>query len=326
LSDIKPENKMPLIQSVLGYMSVSNWPKSIELKADIFGLINLPNLGYIRAEPNQSLCFETAQIAANILPNQFIKNSTIRLCLHPTNHLCYEEGMIFDEPVEQTVSKNTNALHQATVFFQEHLPDFWQVVENITCEFVVFSSPNHNSFAGIMQQGTAYFNVESKIQTPVFFIDDIAHQCGHVIFNALTLEASKYLKVPKDQPLNGFVEAPNETRGVYGAFHGLFTYTTILHGLDKVLDLENEFTDDLRHEAIGRMGFYVQKFAMDLKSMGNADILTDEGITFWKQFAEGCQYIGQKYGSMLQTLDYSNQPYMFQYDLFQTRNPISKIV
>ncbi len=324
LSDIKPEEKIPLVQSVLGYMPVQNWPKTILLKADILGLINLPNLGYIRAEPNATIDLETKQIAINIVPNQFIKNSTIRLCLHPTDHLTFgQEGIVFDEPIEQTLTKNTNSLYEATSFFQKHLPDFWQVLQSVTREFVVFSSsPAYHSFAGIMQHGTAYFNVENKTQTAVFFIDDIAHQCGHIIFNALTLETDKYLKVPKDQPLNGFVEAPNETRGVYGAFHGLFTYTTILNGLDKVLDLENEFTDDLCHEAIGRMGFYIQKFMMDLKSMGNTDILTEEGINYWKQFAEGCQYIAQKYGDILQPLDYSNQPYTFQYDLFKTLNPI----
>jgi len=259
LLDVNTADKTPLEQCLLGYTSEANRPASIALKADRFGLVNLPNLGYLHANSNEVLRFSTQKIVLNT----FLENSKIRLCLHPTDHLSYEEGITFDEPIEQTLQKNREAIREATHFFQTYLSEFWQAIESVTREFVVFSSPpQRHSFAGIMQHGTAYFNVENKAQTPVFFIDDIAHQCGHVIFNALTLETEKYLCVPKDQSLAGFIESPNEIRGVYGAFHGLFTYTTILNSLDKVSDLKTEFENDLRHEVFGRMGFIFKNLAL----------------------------------------------------------------
>lgn len=175
-----------------------------------------------------------------------------------------------------------------------------------------------------MHHGTAYFNTENKIQTPVFFIDDIAHQCGHIIFNVLTLDTPKYLKVPKDHSLKNYSTNPGEMRGAYGAFHGLFTYTCILDALDEVLQSQY-FTDkNLRFEALGRIGFYLHKFYLDLKLMNNPEILTDAGLDFHRQFNEGFQEILARYKKEIQGFDYSNQPYTFQYDRFKESNLLSK--
>ncbi len=324
LSNISSENKVSLEQTLFSYISEEKHPSEITLKADLFGLVNLPNLGYIRANPYEELRLSSQEIKQRLIANQFLKNSNIRLSLHPTNHLAYQEGVIFDESVEQSLIKHQTHLDKATSFFQTILPDFWQLIEDSTREFVVFNSPNHNSFAGIMQQGCAYFNIENKQKSAIFFIDDIAHQCGHIIFNILTLETNKFLKVPKDHPLNGFSPNPQENRGVYGAFHGLFTYTTILHSLDKALKSRDLFDDIQHHEALGRMGFYMSKFYLDLQLMNNSDILTENGLEYHKQFYEGFNSLFQEYGQYLALFDYNNQPYTFQYDLFQTLNPVQK--
>jgi hypothetical protein len=324
LSDIGLKNKTSLEQTLFGYIAGGKRPAEVTLKADLFGLVNLPNLGYIRANPYEVFTLSDEEITQKLIPNQFVKNSAIRLCLHPTDHLSYQDGVIFDEPIEQSLTKHQSQLVEATIFFQNNLPDFWKLIEDFTREFVVFSSPNHNSFAGIMQQGTAYFNIENKQKSVVFFIDDIAHQCGHVIFNVLTLETNKFLKVAKDSSLSGFTPNPQESRGVYGAFHGLFTYTTILHSLDKVIKCDNLFDDILCHEALGRMGFYMGKFYSDLQLMNNSEILTDEGLAYHRQFSEGFNTIFQEYGKELTLFNYSNQLYTFQYDLFQLLNPIQK--
>ena len=244
--------------------------------------------------------------------------------MHPTDLLAYAKDVSFHEPVEDTLYKNEDALSVATTFLQKQLPNFWSLIASVTREFVVFSSPDHNSFAGIMHHGTAYFNTENKIQTPVFFIDDIAHQCGHIIFNVITLDTPKYLKVPKDHPLRNYSTNPSEMRGAYGAFHGLFTYTCILHALDEVLQSQYFTNENLRFEVLGRIGFYLHKFYLDLKLMDNPEILTDAGLDFHRQFSEGFQEILARYKKEIQGFDYSNQPYTFQYDRFRESNLLSK--
>ncbi|ADB37672.1 hypothetical protein [Spirosoma linguale] len=325
LSDIDKAVTIPLTQCLVGYISNNNRPDLLTVRADRFGLINLPNLGYIRANPFEPFTINSAQLTTGLIPNQSLPNSTIRLCWHPTDLLGHRQAISFYESVEVTAKKYQKPLFQAVHFFQTKLPDFWQLIESVTREFVVFSSPpEHHSFAGIMHHGTAYFNVENKPQTPVFFIDDIAHQCGHVIFNALTLDTETYLHVAKDFPINEFTKASWDTRTVYGAFHGLFTYTTILHSMDSVLEATSALSKVLQHEALGRIGFYIYKFNIDLTNMNNPSILTEAGMDYHRQFAAGYAYIYQKYQSALAGFKYSNQPYTFQYDLFALLNPLPK--
>lgn len=323
LCDISKTNKIPLLQSIVGYIPAEKKLAMISLTADRFGMVNLPNLGYIRTEPYNIVPVDLSTLTG-LIPDQFVKNSKIRLCLHLTDLLAYAKDVSFHEPVEDTLYKNEDALSVATTFLQKQLPDFWSLIASVTREFVVFSSPNHNSFAGIMHHGTAYFNTENKIQTPVFFVDDIAHQCGHIIFNVITLDTPKYLKVSKDHPLKNYSTNPGEMRGAYGAFHGLFTYTCILHVLDEVLQSQYFTDENLRFEALGRIGFYLHKFYLDLKLMDNPEILTDAGLDFHRQFREGFQEILAKYKKEIQGFDYSNQPYTFQYDRFKESNLLSK--
>ncbi|SEJ08835.1 hypothetical protein SAMN04487995_3157 [Dyadobacter koreensis] len=323
LSDISKTNIIPLLQSVVGYIPDEKRLAMISLTADRFGMVNLPNLGYIRTEPYNIVPVDLITLTGWI-PDQFVENSKIRLCLHPTDLLAYAKDVSFHEPVEDTLYKNEDALSVATTFLQKQLPNFWSLIASVTREFVVFSSPYHNSFAGIMHHGTAYFNTENKIQTPVFFIDDIAHQCGHIIFNIITLDTPKYLKVPKDHPLRNYSTNPGEMRGAYGAFHGLFTYTCILHALDEVLQSQYFTNENLRFEVLGRIGFYLHKFYLDLKLMDNPEILTDAGLDFHRQFSEGFQEILARYKKEIQGFDYSNQPYTFQYDRFRESNLLSK--
>ncbi|WP_338877042.1 hypothetical protein WBJ53_15410 [Spirosoma sp. SC4-14] len=325
LSDIDKSELTPLEQCLFGYIPVEDRPSSLTVKADRFGLVNLPNLGYVRAKPYETFTLSTTELDQLLIPNQFLPSSSIRFCWHPTDLLGYQKNITFYESTELTVQNYQKSLFLAVHFFQTNLPDFWQLIETVTREFVVFNSPpEHHSFAGIMHHGTAYFNVENTTKSAVFFIDDIAHQCGHIIFNALTLDTNQYLRVPKDFPLKEFTGYDGERRGVYGAFHGLFTYTTILHSLDTLLSSPSNFDDALRHEALGRLGFYLDKFGFDLVNLNNPNILTETSMDFHRQFAIGYNYIRQKYQSALSGFSYQNQPYTFQYNLFSHLNPLPK--
>jgi len=97
LSDISYENKLSLEQTLFGYVAEEKRPSKIFVKADLFGLVNLPNLGYFRANPYEVLELSSLEIKPRLIPNQFVENSNIRLCMHPTNHLAFQEGVLFHE-------------------------------------------------------------------------------------------------------------------------------------------------------------------------------------------------------------------------------------
>ncbi|MDQ1087444.1 hypothetical protein [Siphonobacter sp. SORGH_AS_1065] len=312
------EDKISIFQSLIGYIFPNKFTFPIQLTSDRYGLINIPNLGYIRYNQKNNSLYSHLDVSSSLIPNQFIFNSKIRICLDCSNQLSIGNKINLSESPELTINKNINVLNKSVIFLQEYLPIFWHLIELVTNEFVVFNSTNKNSFASIIHHGTAYFNTEGKLQTPIFFIDDISHQCGHIIFNVLTLKSNDFLKVPKDYPLNKFTGNSYDRRNVYGAFHGLFTYTTILYSLDTVLSTDNHELDKI--EALGRLGFYLSKFQLDLINLNNPAILTEQGMDYHHQFQLGYTYIVNKYANQIAGLNYSNQPYTYQHDLFILAN------
>jgi hypothetical protein len=320
LSSLETAKKITLQQILYGYVELIKKPAKLKLKSDLFGFANIPNVGYVKMEPFQEQEWHMHQLVESVVKSTFVEQSSVRLCMHPTDELALARDVFFDESTAQTFQRNKLPLEEACGFLQKWATPFWELIESVTREFVVFSSPNQNSFASISHHGTAYFNTENKNQTAVFFVDDISHQCGHVIFNALTLDTDRYLKVAKDNPLSEFIENKNDTRGVYGALHGLFTYTCILYSLDKLL--ASNWNENYKREAVGRLGFYMNKFRMDLINMDNPKILTEEGMSFHEQFQESYNYIFERYREQIMSFDFSNQPYTFQYDLFKKANPI----
>jgi hypothetical protein len=320
LSPLDTSKKISLSQSLYGYTNEAKRPPTLNAKSDLFGLINLPNLGYLKTEPLQEISISSLDLSSQLIANEFVTNSQIRLCKHPTDELGLIDNIKFNEPTETTLHRNKPQLLEACAYMQNQLPEFWALIEMVTREFVLFASPNQNSFAGISHHGTAYFNTEGKEQTLPFFIDDISHQCGHIIFNSLTLDTDTYLGVDKEHPLKNFISNKNDHRSVYGAFHGLFTYTCILYSLDQVLN--SNCNNLVWHESLGRLGFYLNKFRLDLKNMNSAKILTDEGMHFHTQFNQSYQYMLDEYHKQVSSFNYANQPYTFQYDLFKKANPL----
>src|SRR5690606_27862038 len=116
------------------------------------------------------------------------------------------------------------------------------------------------SLAALFYFGAGLLNVNNVNHNEAFFIDDIAHQCGHTVFYALTLDQSKYLIPPPDTPLQNITGNKDESRDVYGSFHELFTYTTILESINNELSNTNKtYEKVVLDELIARLGFYMNK-------------------------------------------------------------------
>src|SRR5262249_42022183 len=98
---------------------------------------------------------------------------------------------------------------------------YYDNVLKATKRIVIFNSDRMNSFASMSAHGIAFLNA-SVCDDEIFFLEDIAHQCGHIVFNALTFETEAYLAVDPDTPLWTYNNRPLETRTVYEAVHGVF--------------------------------------------------------------------------------------------------------
>jgi HEXXH motif-containing protein len=200
-----------------------------------------------------------------------------------------------------------------------YCPDLADEIIAGTRLVVLFQAEQPNSFATLSAHGAIFLNVNGAIDE-VYFIEDIAHQAGHVTFNALTLAKERFLLINPDTPLGGPHGNDRESRTVYSAFHGMFTYVTIGQALAAVLE-RHVFDARQAHEALGRLGLVLRKFNHDLALLDRAEFWTPLGRRCWRQFES--IFAGQqaRYAPITQGFDYSNQPYVFDYHLFAELNP-----
>ncbi|AWW30469.1 hypothetical protein DN752_10230 [Echinicola strongylocentroti] len=95
-----------------------------------------------------------------------------------------------------------------------------------------------------------------------------------------------------------------------------------MKSLDVFLDRFQLLDNRLKHEAIGRIGFYLRKFEHDLELMGGLSVFTEAGWAFFHEFRSCFLCSKNKRGEETEKFIYTNQPYVFQYDQFSQKNPL----
>ncbi|MGA0558253.1 hypothetical protein ACO2Q8_16455 [Larkinella sp. VNQ87] len=323
---------LPLEQLIYGYLPEADRPKRISCLTDPFGFTYLPNVGVLKTgvsakridlelKGRHAICHAASDRVLDIMPIDYLKGSALALCDHLPFILYTENGkpQDFAESASSTKVSQRLSLERAATLLQNHAPFFWHLVEQSTRELAVFNSPMLRSMGAVSYLGTAFINTEGQPHDEVFFIDDLAHQIGHILFYSLTLKVDDYLTVPKTILLAELTGVSYDKREVYSAFHGLFTYTTILHCLQACLAAQ-VWSERHQLEAVARMGFYMAKFALDLSYMDDPRIFTPVGRRWYEAFREGFNHIDRFWKSAYQSFDYSSQPYIFNFQAFLKTN------
>ena len=292
------------------------------------GIAYIPNVGYFNNEKEKvdDVCI--------------IKNSSIELLIHPTIHLKhifkdFNEVNIDESKIEISktlCNKYENALSNALLYIKTSNKTHFELIEQCCKKIVLFKTnpKNTNSFATINAHGIAFFNVYQEDYDEVFFVDDIAHQTGHVIMTTILFERKNYFIIDENLNISTITKNKSEYRNFYILFHALYTYYTTVLCLDACIE-NNCFNKRQTHEANARIGFYLIKYKSDLlnfkkvvqhyKSIEN--VLTDEGISLFQMIANKYIETAKKYDATVSKFDYKNQPYNFTYNYFIKKNPIS---
>src|SRR5690606_36576558 len=149
--------------------------------------------------------------------------------------------------------------------------------------------------------GCAFINAFQEEYNEVFFIEDIAHQCGHVIFNTYLAAKPNIFKIDSNSNIASpeEVEQFNEERSLFVVMHAMYTYDSILKCLSNCAE-NNVFEDHKLHELIGRLAFNCYKFTQDYKLLSQIDtegksvFFTDEGLLLLGQFLETYKAVTQR--------------------------------
>ncbi|GAB3805722.1 hypothetical protein GCM10028819_39510 [Spirosoma humi] len=313
----KSSLNIPIGQLLFGHISKRQRPDHVISLSDPFGEIYLGNYGSCSGNPVVDFM---DQLRGPIKEMNWLSDS-IQLNEH-TPFILYidKSGIVnFTEPVIASSRRSEKFLRNAISILQDNVPEFWEIVELVTREISLFNSKTSRSMAAISYHGTAFINTEGQPNDEVFFIEDLAHQCGHIIFYALTLQTHNFLKPAKDTLLKKWTGLSYDTRSIYGALHGLFTYTTILHCLTRCLKLD-AFNASQRVEALARVGFFMKKFELDLQHMHLPEIFTPQGQQVYDAAFSSFEYVRNEFGADYKGYRYHNQPYIFNYDLFRQAN------
>jgi hypothetical protein len=86
---------------------------------------------------------------------------------------------------------------------------------------LLFRHPTAESFAALGMHGMIFLNVPDDAGTD-YFVEELTHQGGHVVFSEATLNRPDYFAGDPDQQLSDFT-ATRDDRTLYDAFHGLYT-------------------------------------------------------------------------------------------------------
>lgn len=291
------------------------------------GVAYVPNLGYFDNQCNK-------------IDDIFkVQNTTIEILIHPIVHLNtifkdLNENVINENKIEisKTSSlKHEKALKNAFQFIKNSNNEQYNLIEQCCKKIVLFKTDpeNTNSFATINAHGIAFFNVYQEEYDEVFFIDDIAHQTGHIILTTILFERKKYFIIDENSNIKTITKNDAEYRSFYILFHALFTYYTTLLCLDACL--ENISFDKRQSDEIkGRIGFYLLKYKSDLSNFqqivshfGKIEhVLTNSGIDIYKKIEDKYFEIYHKYSNEVGKFNYANQPYNFTFKNFIEQNQI----
>lgn len=285
----------------------------------------LPSIGYFRK--GESAPFEPIQIIENT--NIEIFKGSINMLQHIFKNA--SSGLINQDEIVFNISlfeKNIAFLTNAFGFIKENSFTQFNLIEQCCqkCLFFKTNPSNTNSFASINAHGIAFFNVYQDDYDEVFFVDDIAHQTGHIILTTLFHDKKAIFKIDESQQIEGIINKEDH-RDIYILFHALYTYYATFVCLDDCLT-NDVFNENQRKEAIGRIGFYLNKCKMDLSNLdviekhfnGIHNILTTDGIAIYVLIKNKYSEIFNKWSTVTSKFDYNNQTYNFSYSIFVNNN------
>jgi hypothetical protein len=328
-----------LEQILYGYLEDDRKPDVLSVSSDRHGIVHLANIGALKTPlANRELLVfrdsaagwyrcqdNSAVVPAELVSPLKVQGTGIEICgfQHPLlmRFFTDDQGrMVNVEVTETTTRRHIEHLNTAFGIIKNHCRNDYDDIIAVTRRIVLYHSDHQNSFATLSAHGIAFFNID-ETHDEVFFLDDIAHQCGHVIFNAITQEKVKLLTIDPETPLRRFNGDEYDMRTIYSALHGLFTFSLINRVLNTCYE-QHTWSGRQQHELLGRLSFNMKKFKIDLMNLNRQDIFTDLGWVFFNYFKRVYRGIYGRRRSIIDSLDQSNQPYVFSYERFVERNPL----
>ena len=272
------------------------------------GLMGNDNLSFV-VEPKTSI-------------HNFSVCSDIHYLLYPL--FKFADGTVGSIPcTHMTGVKYLPLLERGLKHISIAYPDYFAALTSVTRGFLVFRQPGMNSFASDSAHGISFLSVPDYVSIP-YFVEDIAHQCGHIVFSAMFFRREDLMDVALDLPISQYNQNPDDNRSIYVVFHALFTehvIATCLLSLFETVERGGEECD----EVIGRLAFIMKKYHRDLESLGEVTPRTENGDMIYNELEESYKDLYSKCGHQIKSASLTGQPYNFDFRRYMEANRGSSV-
>jgi hypothetical protein len=309
-------------------------PRRVDVVTNDRGTAFLPGVGYVATnEPTARL-----QIVVPISPTNAHKSMSIRDVDWQFIPALYVDGTIevlrehvpllnqfFSEraaEVAPTIATAAEDMHErlafALVILRSAWPQLYKLLKLVLRRVVLFRSSTLNSFAHTAAHGTIFLNV-SLGDTETFFLEDIAHQGGHVLLSAATFNWSSLMSTDPLQPIAAFAKNDLDERTVSVAVHGLVTEALMSMLLARCIN-RGLLPPEQLFELTGRCAFIFKRFTSDLATVGRLPVFNSTGARLVRGLFAIWECLAHKYGETFDALDMSNQTYNFSFERLTSAN------
>lgn len=317
-----------LDQLLVGHMEPRARPTQIQIRTDVNGTAELPGIGVLKT---------SHRVAEMVLDDQLtvsMDGHVISARLDQQPRVRFEHEPLLDCSVApplrfilgRTPGDSLGApagdvgsdLRRACEILERVQPEFAELMNRTTRRIVVFDQSDMNSLAAPRAHGSVFLNLAHGCGA-IYHLEDLLHQCGHVAFQAMTMDPASVLSVDPDTAL-GDPDESAEPRTAYVVFHAVVTERWMVRGLLACLRRER-LTSVERAEARGRLAYILRRYVLDLVDLTDADVTTPRGTALLQQLLADLRTLHGVAQPYISKLDMSGQPYNFNMAAFVERNP-----
>ncbi len=331
-----PAEFQNLEQLLFGYIPNNSKPDSLTIKTDKKGMVYIPRIGYIYTNtPNKQLKLKwnteistfSKEDNTNITVLRIVKPIYIQTKLEIYRDEIAELDSYFAGQenegslnVEEQYIRHSATVEKAIDIIKSIYPEYYDKFSKVIRGIYLFYRNGKRSFASLQSIGISYINVEPE-NSIVSFLEDIIHQSSHNMFYYVLLPNDVFAVDPYSLVKKNSRHKAAHGK-IYGSFHALFTLTNINTCLARCIR-ENVFKGLQLYEAKGRLSDNMKRFKTALEVFNYRKIFTKKGWELYHSLKETYHDIYEENASTIESLDTSNQPYVFSLKKLLEANPIS---
>lgn len=232
------------------------------------------------------------------------------------------EQAVFGSPhrlqsVEASARRHRRAVDDALHVLATVWPELSALINDTIRYLVLFEQPCQNSFASRATHGVAYLNVALG-SSVAFFIEDVAHQCGHGLFSSAWEGGEALILVDRDTEMTTATGAVGDHRTLEVALHGAITLALMLEALDRYIESGSHWSD--RAEARARLTFALTRLGLDIGPLSGCAALTSAGAALFDAVIATYHRMLVRYRADVMRSDFTGQGYNFDYEVFLAHN------